>query len=66
MTAPIVPGGSGSRTRPKVNVGQLWSGGVATAIVASLVALVGVLVCRWLFGSARDPTGGNPLLAGGG
>jgi hypothetical protein len=50
MTAPIVPGGSGSRTRPKVNVGQLWSGGVATAIVASLVALVGVLVCRWLFG----------------
>jgi hypothetical protein len=49
MTVPIVPGGSGSRTRPKVDVGQLWSGGVATAIVAGLTALVGVLVCRWLF-----------------
>ena len=49
MTAPIVPGGSGSRTRPTIDVGQLWSGGVATAIVAGLVALVGVLVCRWLF-----------------
>ena len=49
MTAPTVPGGSDSRTRPKIDVGQLWSGGVATAIVAGLVALVGVLVCRWLF-----------------
>jgi hypothetical protein len=49
MTAPTVPGGSGSRTRPKIDVGQLWSGGVATAIVAGLVALAGVLVCRWLF-----------------
>ncbi len=28
---------------------QLWSGGVATAVVAGLIALVGVLVCRWLF-----------------
>jgi Family of unknown function (DUF6069) len=27
---------------------MLWSGGVATAVVAGLVALVGVLVCRWL------------------
>src|SRR6266404_1613799 len=49
MTAPIVPGSSGSRSRPKIDVRQLWSGGVATAIVAGLVALVGVLVCRWLF-----------------
>src|SRR5260370_12906218 len=50
MTAPIVPGSSGSRSRQTIDVGQLWSGGVATAIVAGLVALVGVLVCRWLFG----------------
>ena len=35
--------------RPKVDAGQLWPGGVATAIVAALVALVGILVCRWLF-----------------
>src|SRR5260370_337867 len=48
MTPPIVPGGSGGRTRPKIDVAQLWAGGVATAIVAGLVALVGVLVWRWL------------------
>ena len=28
---------------------MLWSGGVATAVVAGLIALVGILVCRWLF-----------------
>jgi hypothetical protein len=37
------------RTRPTVDARQLWAGGVATAVVAGLVALVGVLVCRWLF-----------------
>jgi hypothetical protein len=37
-------------TRPRVDAGKLWPGGVATAVVAGLVALVGVLVCRWLFG----------------
>jgi hypothetical protein len=36
--------------RPSVAAGQLWGGGVATAIVAALVALVGVLVTRWLVG----------------
>ena len=28
---------------------QLWSGGTATAVVAGLVALLGVLAFRWLF-----------------
>jgi hypothetical protein len=28
----------------------LWTGGVATALVAALVAFVGVLICRGLFG----------------
>ena len=28
---------------------QLWSGGTATAVVAALIALAGILVCRWLF-----------------
>ena len=28
----------------------LWSAGAATAVVAALIALVGILVCRWLFG----------------
>jgi hypothetical protein len=32
-----------------VDAGRVWSGGVATAVVAGLVALVGVLICRWLF-----------------
>ena len=36
--------------RPKVDPGRLWPGGIATAIVAGLIALVGVLVARWLFG----------------
>src|SRR5271165_5259349 len=37
---------SSSRT---VDARQLWSGGAATAVVAALIALVGILVCRWLF-----------------
>ncbi|HEX3750726.1 MAG TPA: DUF6069 family protein [Streptosporangiaceae bacterium] len=32
-----------------VNARKLWAGGAASALVASLVALVGVLACRWLF-----------------
>jgi hypothetical protein len=31
-----------------VDAGRLWTGGVATAVVAALVALVGVLICRGL------------------
>lgn len=30
--------------RPSVDAGRLWAGGAATAVVAALVALVGVLV----------------------
>jgi Family of unknown function (DUF6069) len=45
------PGGGRPRSeRPQVDAGRLWAGGVATAVVAGLVAVVGVLVCRWLFG----------------
>ena len=32
-----------------IDARQLWSGGAATAVVAALIALVGILVCRWLF-----------------
>jgi hypothetical protein len=32
-----------------VDAGALWAGGAATAIVAGLIALAGVLACRWLF-----------------
>ncbi|MGQ0575798.1 MAG: DUF6069 family protein [Pseudonocardia sp.] len=31
---------------PRLNVGRLWSGGFATAVVAALIGLVGVLVAR--------------------
>ena len=37
------------RVRPHVDARMLWSGGVATAIVAGLIALVGVVISRWLF-----------------
>ena len=43
------PGPPDRRARPTVDAGQLWAGGAATAVVAGLIALVGVLVCRWLF-----------------
>ena len=49
MTRPIVPDDGPPQTRTVVDVRTLWAGGVATAIVAALVALVGVVVCRWLF-----------------
>jgi hypothetical protein len=49
MTRPIVPDDGAPQTRPTVDARQLWAGGVATAVVAALVALVGVVVCRWLF-----------------
>jgi Family of unknown function (DUF6069) len=48
---PEQPGGGSYRPqRPGVDAGRLWAGGVATAVVAGLIALVGVLVSRWLFG----------------
>lgn len=31
---------------PPVNFGRLWAGGLATAVVAALIALVGVLIAR--------------------
>lgn len=37
------------RTHPAVEAGQLWPGGFATAVVAALIALAGVLIARWLF-----------------
>jgi hypothetical protein len=35
--------------RTEVNVGRLWAGGVAAAVVAALIAMVGVLVARAMF-----------------
>ena len=39
----------GARPGRAVDAGRLWTGGVATALVAALVALVGVLIARGLF-----------------
>jgi hypothetical protein len=35
--------------RPRVDAARLWSGGVATAVVAALIGFVGVLVVRAVF-----------------
>ena len=50
MTAPQFTPRDGARdARPAVKAGRLWAGGAAAALVAALVALVGVLVARGLF-----------------
>jgi Family of unknown function (DUF6069) len=47
--APMAPVGPGRTVGVGVDARKLWAGGAASAIVAGLVALVGVLVSRWLF-----------------
>ena len=50
------------RPTPKVDAGRLWTGGLATAAVAALVALVGVLIARGLFDvPLLAPTGEGTL-----
>jgi len=49
MTRPMPRQNPGPEITRKVDARTLWSGGIATAIVAGLIALVGILVCRWLF-----------------
>ena len=41
--------GSGTEPTRSINAGRLWTGGVATALVGALVAVVGVLIARGLF-----------------
>ena len=49
MTYPASPPGAGSpRVRP--DSGQFWAGAVATAVIAALIALVGILISRWTLG----------------
>jgi Family of unknown function (DUF6069) len=48
MTTPAYPNVPSEPGR-KVDARQLWAGGLATALVAALIALVGILVSRWLF-----------------
>jgi hypothetical protein len=52
-----------------IEPGPLWAGGVATAVVAALIALAGILIARWLFtipilAPRRDGAWGNASTAG--
>lgn len=63
MTYPPTPDDvAPNRVRPDST--QFWAGGVATAVVAALIALVGILVCRWalsipILAPANDGTWGD-------
>jgi Family of unknown function (DUF6069) len=47
---PYVEGDGGTGRGPvQVDAARLWTGGLATALVAALVAVVGVLIARGLF-----------------
>jgi Family of unknown function (DUF6069) len=46
MTYPASPSDAGtSRVRP--DPAPFWAGAAATAVVTALIALVGILICRW-------------------
>jgi len=48
MTYPASRSDAGTnRVRP--DAAQFWAGAAATAVVAALIALVGILICRWIF-----------------
>ena len=49
MTVPMPRQDPEPEPRRRLDARPLWAGGVATAVVAALIALVGILVCRWLF-----------------
>jgi uncharacterized protein DUF6069 len=49
MTIPMGSQEPETEVQRRVDGRTLWSGGAATAVVAALIALVGILVCRWLF-----------------
>jgi hypothetical protein len=46
---PVTPAGPNRSIGVGVDAPKLWAGGAASALICGLVALVGVLVSRWLF-----------------
>jgi hypothetical protein len=69
MTIPMESPEPGPGSSRQVDARPLWSGGVATAVVAALIALVGILLCRWLFNipmlsPRREGAWGNASTAG--
>lgn len=53
------------RTVRRVNYGRLWAGGLATAAVAALIVVVGVLVARQVLGSTALAGKSNGTYVGG-
>jgi hypothetical protein len=49
MTYPASPDDAPAN-RVRLDSAQFWAGAVATAVVAALIALVGILICRWTLG----------------
>jgi Family of unknown function (DUF6069) len=47
--SPSARDGNDAGEELRVNANRLWTGGIATAVVAALVAVVGVLIARGLF-----------------
>jgi hypothetical protein len=46
MTYPA-PSSGRAPSRLRLDAAQYWAGAAATAVVAALIALVGILICRW-------------------
>jgi len=67
MVYPASPSDAGTnRVRP--DPAQFWAGAAATAVVAALIALVGILICRWtlnipILAPAGDGAWGNAQTA---
>ncbi|HZC53611.1 MAG TPA: DUF6069 family protein [Mycobacterium sp.] len=40
---------AGATVRPQVDSGKLWAGGLTTALVAALIAVVGIVIARGIF-----------------
>jgi hypothetical protein len=69
MTIPMGSQEPEPEIQRRVDGKTLWSGGAATAVVAALIALVGILVSRWLFkipilSPKRDGAWGDASTAG--
>ena len=56
------PDGLSGASRPTVNARVLWAGGVATAVVAALVAAVGAVVSKVIVDAGMLPAGDRGVL----
>jgi hypothetical protein len=58
---PGPPGAPSGRPQVTLDAGRLWAGGVATAVVAALVAIVGLLIARVFDIKALRPLSGDTV-----